>query len=255
MISADFIEAIANEVRKGERPNGEFITLPGEKSDRVFWRDKDDNLTPYTRSRERVSYRFTQLLNFVTFIKDQKFKEPSVVFVNKAGVHLLWDRSRLDLDEAKLFLNRTKTFAEIEAIDSKKFTQPQFVSLLRVKLADSLESQPEILGSIRSLKFRSNAEESGDITHGKESFSKSLEHELVGSSSLPETVTINTALFEEFDVARPIRCALTVNLEEKVIQLQPIAGDIEKAYRDTLESIVTVMTVKDGPPVYLGSAT
>jgi len=88
---------------------------------------------------------------------------------------------------------------------------------------------------LSNLKFKSDGEVNSNVTHGRESTSRSVEQKVAGNAGdLPSEITLSTTvndLMPSLDPAwsHPVECVLHISMEEAKFAVIPKAGQIEAA--------------------------
>lgn len=176
-----------------------------------------------------------------------------VVWVSGQAVVLVPDdddrRERVTLE-----LHETEQFAFLQ--ECGHFSQADMIRAFRTKLLGA-EKRLELIAAIRSLKWRTSAEGSSDVQHGKESLGKSVESEVTGSGIIPELVVVNCAVYrnpgEEANQCA-VGCDLEIDAVKQQFAFRPLTDEIENAVAVAIGSIrARIAEALPGVPVLYGS--
>lgn len=149
-------------------------------------------------------------------------------------------------DRATLPLRFTSTFETIRKLStsgqSKKLLQPDFVRLLRIDLAGTHLSHPNLIQKFRNVRASANTATSGQIEHGSEAFSREATAKVTGADLLPEQVTLNTAVYlASLTHTVDITCEIEIDASAPAFAMTPTGDQIEKAIADTLAAFADEM--------------
>ncbi len=157
--------------------------------------------------------------------------KPSPWCSRRGVVLVLDDDTRRDV--VRLDLVESPQLATLRALEERKpaFDQKAFARLLRIDLAGCLAS-PNLLQSVKQVKFSVLKGLEGEASHGKESIGKTLQAELKGANAVPEEAEVVLPVWS--GQAHPtrycVRCAVEIDVIGERFQLIPFPGAIEDAF-------------------------
>lgn len=174
-----------------------------------------------------------------------------VLWHDRASVVLVVDDGeRRDL--VTMPLQIAETYATVEKLATRKFTQKEFVQLLRVSLRGCVVDKT-LLPAVRELKFKKNASGTSGIQHGRESMGREIESEIVGADAIPEEVVLQTRVYNNPDVQymAKVACALDIDLESETFTLRPMPDQLEEAVQGAQNEVRTRLEeIKDVQSFY-----
>lgn len=157
----------------------------------------------------------------------------------------------LPLVESYVF-RRIKQLASNPVLD-----QTALVRLLRVELR-GLVNAAAILTAVRKIKFRQSQAGHSDIQHGNESLGRTIEAEVTGAESIPDSLIVETNLFSNpglDEMKSVIGLDLEIDVKNQKFLLRPIPDEVEKVtavhlngIRDEIENSDLVTEVFFGRP-------
>jgi hypothetical protein len=167
-------------------------------------------------------------------------------------------------DQACIFLKHSDPFAELTKLQSNwqkmPFKQHDLVLSLRTTFANAIDAKTDLLGCVRSVRFRTQAESSGVIEKGRASVGKSIEQQVSGAREIPEEVVFSVPVYASGHMVYvSVRVAIEVDMGKEQFFLIPLPGEIEKALataRLSIASWVVNQLEEDSPvrdKVYFGA--
>lgn len=174
-----------------------------------------------------------------------------VLWHDRASVVLVVDDGERR-DVVTMPLQIAETYATVEKLAARKFTQKEFVQLLRVSLRGCVVD-PTLLPAVRELKFKKNASGTSGIQHGRESMGREIESEIVGADAIPEEVVLQTRVYNNPDVQymAKVTCALDIDLESESFTLRPMPDQLEEAVQGAQNEVRTRLEeIKDVQSFY-----
>lgn len=162
-----------------------------------------------------------------------------VLWHDRASVVLIVDDGeRRDL--VTMPLQISETYATVEGLARRTFSQKEFVQLLRVSLRGCV-LDGNLLPAVRALKFQTNSSGSSQIKHGQESMGREIESQIVGADAIPEEVTLQTRVYNNPDVQymAKVTCALDIDLESQKFTLRPMPDQLEEAVQGAQNEVRT----------------
>lgn len=186
------------------------------------------------KPRNHTAGDITTLVRFVdayTVSGDETAQAELWFSRSKVVCHIDTDTRR---DKVTLPLIPSKQIQLLGALEAspKAMDQKKFLAFLRIDLANAAGAA--LTNAVRHLKFRSSAEGSSSVTHGKASIGKSLEAQLTGEGTIPEEVYIHVPVFAGYMGQRSfvVSCALEIDADAQLFSLIPFPGETERAIRE-----------------------
>lgn len=161
--------------------------------------------------------------------------EGSRIWYSRNGViGLIVDEERRDKVSLKLtYTPQLLTLLDIERQKYPEYDQKSFLKLLRIALHDCLGSAPDLVDSIRAVKFELNSEAQGRVGHKEESLGRSMKAKLTGDTDVPEFVELTVPIFANLPGKHErVKCAIDISLEKQQFRLIPLPGELENALRE-----------------------
>lgn len=179
----------------------------------------------------------------------------------------------------KIYFNETQVVVYVGADDlrekltcSLKYTQ-RFVTLLNMG-GSGISGSPadiirtvrfqlngigfdELAASLRKVDFSRKSTGASDVAHGRESYGRSVEAEVQGTNNIPETVVVETPVYEN-DGVRGLRarivCGIFIDAQQGVITLRPLADEIRNGQMNVLADVRQMIeNACPGIPCYEGT--
>lgn len=215
------------------------------------------------------AYKGGTLSEFAAMVKHwgEKTPEAVAVFVDGSGVTAVLDEGSGRREERlSLKFTRSDEWDALSAFDvpaPRPMSQRDFVWVLRTVFKDRVFSPIDLLGLVRTVKFKSNAEGETTLRTGKESISSAVVAEMQSSaaSEFPEEVSFRIPVFEDLvdedgeECAVEVDGAMDVRVDKQEFLVRPIPGELAAAERRTLSWVQSVLTEKLGGvgKVFIGS--
>jgi hypothetical protein len=137
-----------------------------------------------------------------------------------------------------------KLLVDIQARSGLSFSQKELNRWLRKHFHDS-HMNTECMPTMRELKFKHNAESVHSTQHATDEMSNSAKRQAMGAngSALPEFGTLSVQVWSEApDITAEIQCAIDIDMDEQKIEICPLAGEIDKAIQEAVESVDSQIT-------------
>lgn len=199
---------------------------------RTRWIDVAGELTPVELPPEDRRYEFFSIASLCEFLKGAAVR-PILFYCQDALFAYLDSETRCE--EALLRLNATREYgALLEASAGRQYEQAEFIRLLRVDLGIAA---PELLGVLRNVKWRRNAEGSSELQHGRESLGRSVDAEVTGTSEIPEELTFEVQMVEQLKHQVTIEAAIEILVESQTFRLTPLAGQRRRVFDETMAAL------------------
>ncbi|MHA7813235.1 MAG: hypothetical protein ACX94C_07590 [Phycisphaerales bacterium] len=128
--------------------------------------------------------------------------------------------------------------------NGKAFRQKDLNKWLRKNFPDS-HMNTECMPTMREIKFKLSSESSQSTQHATDEMSNSAKRQALGinGSALPEFGTLTVQVWSQApDVKVDIRCAIDIDMDEQLIEICPIAGEIDTAIIDAVQDVDTQIT-------------
>lgn len=215
-----------------EQQKAKLLEVPGDG--RTAYVDQAGTLKEIKVSPPLRGHRVESVVDLVAAAK--KWNTAPVVWVSESCVVLITDdgdrRERVTMG-----LKLTDQFAFL--VDAQRFDQPEMIRALRVNLPGA-EKRAELIAAIRSLKWRTSTSGTADLQHGNESLGKTVENEVTGAGTIPELVTVSTAVFsnpgeEKNEVT--IGCDLEIDAPKQKFLFRPLPDELRAAKAKAVEDI------------------
>lgn len=215
-----------------------------------YVRGGDGALTKVKAETAPRSHKVDSIETIVAFA--DRFADKASVWLAFEGVKVLVDDDVRN-ESAHLPLRPSKPMETLANYDNegwKKYplTQAEFILLLRTTFARA-GATGGLLATIRSLRFRSAVEASGNIQHGKSSVGKAIDQAVTGEKDIPETVVFDIPVFESgFLSLQKVEVAIDINLAGERFYLIPLPGEVagakERACRQIEEFLISTIGEK-----------
>ena len=239
-MDVDVLNKVEELVKKGNRTEIVSVVGVGEPS-HVYYLRNGDELTRMEAESPVIGHVTSTLETLADkaadVVKDEGFVEgePSnaQIWVDRSGVVLLLDGDRRD--KVTFNLTLSEQLVKLSQIIGTRFTQKDFVFLLRTTFRDCLTLAGDLLPIVRKVKFSNNQSGESEVKHGSSSIGKSLTAEITGTGTLPEYVNIALPVFSQAgvqSVRSVVSCALEPDAATCTFQLVALPGQIEQAVGD-----------------------
>lgn len=156
-----------------------------------------------------------------------------VVWYSRNGIIAILNDGASRQDHLTLPLTMSPQLLGLQSLErsGKCFSQKDFVALLRIQLANCLNGSPMLLSAVRNLKITANSSGTGVVEHTRRSVGQSIEQEVTGSGSIPETITVHLPVFENPNTRYDVCCAIEVDPNGPQFKLIPLPLQLEEAVR------------------------
>lgn len=200
-----------------------------------------NSLTGVTERKQALPgprrYKVYNLTDLAAAVKAWE-KGGAVVLIGTASIDAVMDeRQRYEQWSDKIQMHLRATMQYTQALELQVcpqwMGQRKFIDWLRIHMAGTVER--ETIDLFRQLKSSSQGAGAAEVQTGKESVARSVHKELKGATDLPEEITLKLSLYEELAdevYVQPVRCALSISLDEMSFCLMPLAGELTKALRN-----------------------
>ncbi len=268
-MKADAIHALAELARNAGNPKIVSTNTPEPPHVYFIRNEKTGAMEQFTAQPHPRGHALLDVESVVQLAADQQAlsaasgaeKEIALYYSREGVVAVLDDSTRRDRASLKLALS--PQFKTISGLDgtAQRWKQADFVHLLRVRLAGAFaETHPSLIESLRAVKIRRSEDGGSEIIQGKASIGRSLQAEIQGREPVPEVVTLLVPVFHGHDWTARVVCALDIDptQSETPFQLQPLAGEVERALRvaeELLRQEIERQVGKSGlrAPLYYGA--
>lgn len=164
-------------------------------------------------------------------------EQPLVVFCGRGNVTAVLDEEEERRERLNFPLPKSHEFVKLEVCEARRepFAQKGFIKLLRIDLAGAVDQG--LLASVRDLKFRKTEGGHAKVDTGKESMGLDIEREVMCSGALPpDETTLTLSVYRDLpegELKQQVKCAVDLDVSEMTFTLIPLAGELEKAQRET----------------------
>ncbi len=254
MLNAEFVKAIGDMALKAGAPS---FVAPGQEPSGVYYiRDQGGELKLVHAEPPYRQHQAGDLSAVVEFAKRFAENTPVIWYHRDKVVCVIDDNNRRDAVTLPLDLSvQVLTLRQWEK-NQPYLPQATAVLTLRTVFESCLGMAGGLIDVLRKVKFRTTADGSGEVQHGKASVGRAIESEITGAGAIPEYVAFDVPIFGNALAHRgTIRCALEPNPAAGSVAFIPLPGEIEKAVakaegeiRDDLGELLGDAKV----PVYYG---
>lgn len=138
-------------------------------------------------------------------------------------------------DRVTLALSPSPQMLALEQLERGKagLTQAEILKLLRTTFADCMAPAGDLLGLLKSIKFKSLTDGHSKTDQGKRSVGKTIEQEISGLAPIPEEVALLVPVFAQASlqiIRATVRLYLDADPATERFALYPLAGELELAY-------------------------
>lgn len=221
-------EGIAAIVDLANRASAKIAETKHEPSGTYYVLDGTGKMTKTKADVAPRAHKVDSIETIVAFA--ERFPDTAAVWLGFEGVTVLMD-DETRRESARLALKPSKQFETLAKFDGEGWrnhplTQAELILLLRTTFARTASSSG-FLSTVRSLRFRSAAEGTGNIQHGKSSIGKQVEQQVSGEKEIPETVVFDIPVFESgFYVLAKVEVAIDINIAGERFHLIPLPGEL-----------------------------
>jgi hypothetical protein len=214
-----------------------------EPSHVYFTRRPDGGLERHEAEPGPVAYRFFTLDDFAKGVRDlggADVGKRGAVFAGRGAVVAVLDEGGDRRDRLSMELPQSHEFRGLARLGENRtiFKHDAFIRLLRVDLAGCLEDG--VLATFRNVKHENNQAGASVVGTGKESVSLDVRRNLLfDGKDAPDEITVSVHVYRDLpdlfddDARVPIRCVVEVDVLAPAFTLIPLAGECERAQRDT----------------------
>lgn len=179
-----------------------------------------------------------------------------VVWYDERGAVLVIDSDGDRLDRVSFDYKPSDVFTVIRALrnEEKAFSQRDFIKLLRVDLAGTLDDGV-LLNRVRKLDFTAASKTSAEINKSKETYGNTITNECKGSTEIPDTVTLAIPVSKSYGEREtfPLRCAVVLDTRSQTLALVPLPDEIELVEQMSIISTQARLAAGlDDVPYYYG---
>ena len=162
----------------------------------------------------------------------------SVVWFDATSVVLVFDADSR-IEKAKLSLKLSDPFTTLERLSTTKakYTQKEFIRLLRIDLAGTLDPVV-LLNPVRVVKFTNENVSTGSIQKGKESLGREI-NSRIEAVEIPDDITLAVPVYSTPGERQPysVRCSVEVDSLEGTFRLLPLPDELERVRSQAVTSI------------------
>lgn len=207
------------------------------------------------KARDHELHSLDQVGPFV----DEYNGEKPIVWYSESGVVVLLDDTKRR-DRATLRLTLTPPMSTLLRLDKekpKRFSQRDFVRLLRIDLAECFYDK-RLLTSVRECDFTQRGDTRGMIQHGRESLGRDIEAAVVSKSTegIPEDVDLTVRVFDDPSLMdrQAMKCAIELHAAEGQFELVPFPLAVRNAIDLELDVVGKLLhdACPDETPIFRG---
>lgn len=187
--------------------------------------------------------------------EDSQLVQPSVWYCETGLQIVLDDRvdsQRRDRLSCPLRYSAAFEFLQRQA-EAAPMSQKQFTAVLRTVLWDCLQDAPQLLKMIRTLRRTGASTHTAHDGHGRSNYGADIDQAVVSEAGdLPEELTLQVRVFRDaaLETRQPIRCALIVETDTMQFQLLPLAGQLDDAVAEEMQTIHKLLESCGAPAFY-----
>jgi|SRR5580700_3591250 hypothetical protein len=224
------------ETAKAEGKKAREIKIPGDGRTVLFEREGEF----VTRDVPPANRAHTVATAQDLIASAKKWGAGGVIWISPTQAVLVTD----DADRREtvtLPFSEGKTWKFLSGLEKGNgcFDQPAMIRALRTELVNAA-NQPDILTTVRKIKFRTLAAGTSDLQHGNESMGQQIENEVSGAGEVPERLTVDTHVYSnlgEREVKFSVALDLEIDAANRRFILKPIADEIERVSQAALLDI------------------
>jgi hypothetical protein len=227
------INKVEELVTKGQR--AQLLPCPAMPKDRVLIEKRPGEVEGYDIPRGAVVDRAFGLAGLCAQVLTAG-EGAAGVYVGHDKIRVVWDEDRRDSIEMALpWSEPFALLAKPEALAG--LTQRDLIWLLRSTFKGAF-APPELLPTVRSVKFTSAGQAESDIQHGRESLGRKVDAEITGAGAIPEEVIFRVPVYSDMvddagnHFTASVACALDIDLEKQRFTLKPLPDEVAVAKRE-----------------------
>jgi len=190
--------------------------------------------------REHVAETLEDLTSLAKWFAEEEGYGNPVVWFNHQKVWIVIDDDAHRIETVELKLPPSDVFDRLDEIGDKKpkFDQKQFIRLLRVELAGTLDPVL-LLEKVRRLKFENGVRTESTIVRAQESLGRNIVSKVESDGEIPEEVTLQVPVFKSPGPVdrHPLRCSVEVDPAEGTFRLLPLPDEIERVTQRAVDLI------------------
>jgi hypothetical protein len=246
----ELFDAINSQARKAAK--AELLEVPGLRNQSLMILDGASHTVPFDiPARQHAVHNLESLKAVIAEHADcvvWHAADKIVAVLNDKDDSYRDDCVRWDLSPS------TKWTALTRNAQQPRDHQP-FVAFIVENLRDEFSASfPDILSMVRSIKFTTRDEQSGDVQLGRESMSREVLREMAGLTGIPETITLKVPRWASLDHVADVECMLIADLATRKLSLKPLADQLERAELAAQAFLHELLTAQVGDkPVYYGT--
>lgn len=253
MIDATFIKSIDDLAKAGIRAT--VLPLPLEKPGTYAIVGADGKVSttvsgPSWHSEKLKTPAYLRV--FVDHDVELGLANSPAIYVSENEVAYVYDQPDRR-DQAKCELVTSDPFEALCGFSDNPtdLSHEALVRALRITFRGCLP--PEILKTLRSVKFSTGSDASATIQNTKtESMGNAIRNAVAGDTPMPEEIFLRVPIFENHIFMAEVACALEVFPSRQAFRIVPYPGEIANAMAAALDDVAGAFD-KDGPPVFRGT--
>ncbi len=152
----------------------------------------------------------------------------------------------------------TDEYETVQGLKDWNLDQKEFISLLRVRLADcTTPEMVQLINVCKAVDFSSQTKGSREINLGRESMGFDIQDEVMSKvGDIPEEVVLDVRIFDDRELTQrhKISCIVEICAKSGTFRLTPKPADLRKEMEREMDFLQGALIAgSDGCPVYFGS--
>lgn len=201
-----------------------------EPEDTYFLRGADGKYERMQAEPDPRDYVASAFEDFVELIKSSRGNATkTLVMVGARGVVGLLDEVQRR-ERVTFLLRPTMGFLTVKECEKRRpLGQREFVSMMRVELNGCVD--PILIAAFKHIRFEKSSDGEQQISNSNKAISSKIQMKLAaGGADIPEEITLDLAVYEEFPtIKKAVRCVVETCIEEGTFTLIPVAGELLSA--------------------------
>lgn len=155
-------------------------------------------------------------------------------------------------DAVHMPLRPTSKWKVLEGVGARSYCQRDFLKLLRLQLADSVD--PADYAAVKKVIFKHQQQASGAVDRTKASLGRAIESSL-DADPIPEKATVRVQVYENLPYEVNVECALEIDLEKEEFQLIPLPLQLVLGLQEVMSRVSVDLHHLRGTalwPIYYG---
>lgn len=224
----DALEFLSEQAVRARQP--EILKPPAEPDHIYLMQDSEGEWLRNEADPKPRNHIARDLSAIIDFAGRATEGEPSAVWYSREKVVCVLDDSTRR-DTVTLPLPYSPQLKALMGVERTAFDQKGIILFLRVTLKACLGQCPDLIETLRRVKFDNGMVIDSAVNHGRSSIGKEIRSEITGAKVIPEYVRLDVPIFESgFPQLRfPVEVAIDPDPSTAQFKLLPIPGEIERA--------------------------